>query len=110
MPTRTAPGAPSDRQSGAGSELKAQKKKAPHGAGLSKGRGVVASYIMPPMSGMPPPGMAGASYSGSSATIASVLIIRPATEEAACRAVRVTLAGSRMPISSMSPYSPVAAL
>jgi hypothetical protein len=65
---------------------------------------------MPPMSGMPPPGIAGASSFGSSATIASVVIIRPATEAAFCSAVRVTLVGSRMPISTMSPYSPLAAL
>jgi hypothetical protein len=42
--------------------------------------------------------------------MASVVIIRPAIEAAFCRAVRVTLVGSRMPIAIMSPYSPVAAL
>src|SRR3954464_14953000 len=50
---------------------------------------------MPPIPPMPPPpGIAGAAASfGSSATIASVVTRRPATEEASCRAVRTTLAG-----------------
>ncbi len=63
-------------------------------------------YIMPPMPPMPPPmsGMAGAASSfGSSATMHSVVIIRLATEAAFCRALRVTLVGSRIPISTMSP-------
>ena len=59
---------------------------------------------MPPMP--PPPGIAGAGLSfGTSATIASVVISRPATEAASCSAVRTTLAGSTMPASSMSTYS-----
>ena len=45
-----------------------------------------------------------------SVTIASVVIIIPATEPAACSAVLVTFAGSRIPISIISPNSPVAAL
>ena len=50
---------------------------------------------MPPM---PPPGIAGAdSFFGASATIASVVINRPATEAAPCSAARTTLAGSMMP-------------
>ena len=53
---------------------------------------------MPP--GMPP---AGASSFGASATMHSVVSISDATEAAFCSAVRVTLVGSRMPISSMSP-------
>ena len=46
---------------------------------------------MPPMPPMPPPpGIAGSSFFGSSATIASVVIIRPAIEAAFCSAERVT--------------------
>src|SRR5262245_30822192 len=42
-------------------------------------------YIMPPIPPMPPPGMAGAEVSfGSSATIASVVTRRPATDDASC--------------------------
>ena len=64
-----------------------------------------ASYIMPPMPPMPPiSGIAGAALSsGMSATIASVVIIRPPMDAAACSAERVTFAGSRIPISIMSP-------
>ena len=68
---------------------------------------------MPPIPPMPPiSGIAGAAASslGTSVTMASVVIIMPATEPAACRAVLVTLAGSNIPISIISPYSPVAAL
>jgi hypothetical protein len=64
---------------------------------------------MPPMSPMPPPPI-GSSFFGSSATMASVVIIRPAIDAAFCSAVRTTLVGSRMPILIMSPYSPVCAL
>src|SRR5271156_6276858 len=66
---------------------------------------------MPPMPPPPPPpiGIAGLSL-GISATIASVVIKRPATEAASCRAVRTTLAGSMMPASIMSTYSSVWAL
>src|SRR5271154_788401 len=47
---------------------------------------------------MPPPGMAGASFFfGASATIASVVIIRPAIDAASCSATRTTFAGSTMP-------------
>jgi hypothetical protein len=62
------------------------------------------TYIMsmPPMPPMPP-GIAGASSFGSSATMQSVVSIRPATEAAFCRAERVTLVGSSTPISTMSP-------
>ena len=55
---------------------------------------------MPPMSGMPP---AGASSLGASETMHSVVSIRLATDAAFCSAVRVTLVGSRIPISIMSP-------
>ena len=49
------------------------------------------AYIMPmppmsPMPPMPPPPPIGASSFGSSATMASVVIIRPATEQAFCSA------------------------
>ena len=53
---------------------------------------------------------AGASSFGGPATIASVVISRPATEAASCSAVRTTLAGSMMPASTMSTYSSVCAL
>jgi hypothetical protein len=56
---------------------------------------------MPPMSGMPPC-LCSSSF-GDSATITSVVSSSPATEAAFCSARRVTLVGSRMPISSMSP-------
>jgi len=46
-------------------------------------------------------GIEGLSF-GSSATIASVVTKRPATEAASCSAARTTLAGSTMPLSSMS--------
>ena len=64
-----------------------------------------AGYIMPPIppwlwSGWP------ASFFADSATPASVVIIRPAMEAASCKAIRTTLAGSMMPLSNMSPYSP----
>ena len=42
---------------------------------------------MPPMP--PPAGIAGSSFFGASATIASVVIIRPAIEAVFCSAVRV---------------------
>jgi hypothetical protein len=49
--------------------------------------------------------MAGASFFfGVSATMASVVIMRPATDAASCRATRTTLAGSTMPAFSMSTY------
>ena len=54
---------------------------------------------------MPPPGMDGASFFlGASATIASVVIIRPAIDAASCSATRTTFAGSTMPALSMSTY------
>ena len=40
--------------------------------------------------------MAGSSFFGESATIASVVIIGPAMDAAFCSAVRVALIGSRM--------------
>src|SRR5271157_5940381 len=60
---------------------------------------------MPPMP--PPPGMAGALFFGVSATMASVVIMRPATDAASCSATRTTFAGSTMPADSMSTYCSV---
>ncbi len=63
-------------------------------------------YIMPPIPPMPPiSGIAGAAEAstGASATIASVVIIKLAIDDANCNALRVTLVGSRIPISNMSP-------
>src|SRR4051812_14962904 len=71
--------------------------------------GVLHQKSMPPMPPSPP-GMAGADFSGLSATTASVVRNRPAMDAAFCRAERVTLVGSGMPALSMSSYSPVAAL
>src|SRR5262249_34666288 len=57
----------------------------------------------------PPPGMGGAGgcFFGTSATMASVVIRRPAIEAASCSAVRTTLVGSMMPFFTRSTYSPV---
>ena len=54
---------------------------------------------MPPMPPMPPPGgiAGGVLFSGFSATIASVVTSRPATEAAFCNASRTTFVGSMMP-------------
>jgi hypothetical protein len=60
------------------------------------------SYIIPPMSGMPPPAIAG-SFSGGSATIASVVRMFLAIEAAFCSAERVTIAGSMTPAAVRSP-------
>lgn len=56
-----------------------------------------------------PPGVAGAGF-GASATRASVVMRREATDAASCSAVRTTLAGSITPAWTRSWYSPVAAL
>src|SRR3984893_9278794 len=67
---------------------------------------------MPPIPPMPPPGppgIAGLCFFGSSATIASVVIIRPAMDAASCSAVRTTLVGSMIPFDTRLPYSPVCA-
>jgi PAS domain S-box-containing protein len=56
-----------------------------------------------------PPSACGSSF-GASPIITSVVSNRPATEAAFCSASRVTFVGSRMPSSSMSANSPVAAL
>src|SRR5215831_19230258 len=67
-----------------------------------------AQKSMPPMP--PPGGIAGGVFgSGFSATIASVVIKRPATDAASCRACRTTLVGSMMPARIMSVNSPFCA-
>jgi len=56
---------------------------------------------MPPMPPMPPPGIAGADLSsGTSETVASVVMRRPATEAAFWSAVRTTLVGSITPAAT----------
>ena len=60
------------------------------------------------MSGMPPP-IAAPSFSGGSATIASVVRMFLAIEAAFCSAERVTIVGSMTPALTRSPYSPVSA-
>src|SRR6516162_9716046 len=62
---------------------------------------------------MPPPGgMAGigVSFLGFSATIASVVINRPAIEAPSCSAMRTTLVGSMIPLVTRLPNSPVWAM
>ena len=59
-------------------------------------------YIIPPMSGMPP-GMPPPSFSGGSATIASVVRMFLAIEAAFCSAERVTMVGSMTPSLIRSP-------
>jgi hypothetical protein len=56
---------------------------------------------MPPMEGPAPPS------SFSSTTMASVVIIRLATEVASYRAVLTTLVGSMIPVLNMSTYFPL---
>ena len=67
-----------------------------------------APYIMPLMSGIPPPPPAG-SFSGTSATIASVVRMFLAIDAAFWSAERVTIAGSMMPAATRSTISLVAA-
>src|ERR1700683_4541377 len=62
---------------------------------------------MPPMP--PPPGITGEFLLGSSATIASAVMRKPATDAAPCSAARTTLVGSMMPLAIMFTYSPVCA-
>ena len=71
--------------------------------------GDVTRYIIPPMSGMPPPPPP-PSFSGTSATIASVVRMFLAIDAAFCSAERVTMAGSMTPAATRSTISPVAAL
>src|SRR5439155_12127070 len=66
------------------------------------------AYIIPPMSGMPAPAPA-ASFSGGSATIASVVRMFLAIDAAFWSAERVTMVGSMTPSLIRSPYSPLSA-
>ena len=63
---------------------------------------------MPPMSGMPAPAPA-VSFSGGSATIASVVRMFLAIDAAFWSAERVTIVGSMTPSLTRSPYSAVSA-
>jgi hypothetical protein len=76
-----------------------QRRPAPIGDGF-----YMPMSPMPPMPPMPPPipPPAGSSF-GNSATMQSVVNINDATDAAFCNAVRVTLVGSRTPISTISP-------
>jgi hypothetical protein len=65
--------------------------------------GGCAHMSMPPMPPIPPPPWECSSF-GNSATMASVVRIRPATDAAFCSAQRATLVGSTTPISMRSPY------
>ena len=58
---------------------------------------------MPPIPPIPAAPKSALSSFGRSVTIHSVVIIKPATEAANCNAERVTLVGSKIPISIMSP-------
>ena len=60
------------------------------------------SQYMPPMPPSPIAGAAGSGF-GMSATMLSVVSTIAATEAAFCSAERVTLVGSTMPFSAMSP-------
>jgi hypothetical protein len=75
------------------------------GSARSRPREAMSTYI-------PMPSIAGAAAfcEGSSAIMQSVVRISPATDAAFCSPVRVTLHGSRIPMATMSPYSPVSAL
>ena len=65
------------------SDFRCPKQKKPrHKGGVFAMNSVSSGYIM---SSMPPPGI-GFSFFGNSATIASVVSIRPATEAAFCSA------------------------
>src|SRR6201989_2414104 len=67
---------------------------------------------MPPIPPMPPPappGIAGLCFFGNSATMASVVMSKPATDAAPCSAARTTLVGSMIPLEMRLPYSPACA-
>ena len=65
------------------------------------------AYIMPDMSGIPPPPPP--SLSGISATMTSVVRMFFAIDAAFCSAERVTMAGSMMPAATRSTISPFSA-
>jgi hypothetical protein len=67
---------------------------------------------MPPIPHMPPPGppgIAGLCFFGSSATMASVVMSKPATDAAPYSAARTTLVGSMIPLEMRLTYSPACA-
>jgi hypothetical protein len=69
--------------------------------GTAKGRGSLSEVDQ---KSMPAAGLTAAwLFFGFSATMASVVINRLATDAASCRAVRTTLAGSMMPLPTRSP-------
>ena len=71
---------------------------------IARARYHMSMSPMPPMPPPPPmPAPPPLSSFGSSATIASVVSRRDATDAAFCRAKRVTLVGSTTPISTRSP-------
>src|SRR5918999_1462016 len=67
-------------------------------------------YIIPSMPPMPPPGMPAGSFSGISATIASVVRMFFPIDAAFWSAERVTIAGAITPAATRSTISPVSAL
>ena len=77
------------------------EKGAPRGAPFRTARSLSAPYIIPPMSGIPPPAIAGC-FSGTSATTASVVRMFFAIDAAFCSARRVTLVGSMIPAFTRS--------
>ena len=75
-----------------------------------KADGLLAELVIHPAHAAhtaPRHGRRAQSFFGLSATIASVVTRRPATELASCKATLTTLAGSIMPFLIRSPYSPV---
>ena len=69
----------------------------------------IGPSIIPDMSGIPAPPAPAPSFSGSSATIASVVRMFLAIDAAFCRAERVTIAGSMTPAATRSTISLVEA-
>src|SRR5690242_11734676 len=94
-----------EKQRGPGAARASRKQLACYGESSAE----VRAYIIPPMSGMPPPGIPAGSFSGGSATIASVVRMFLAIEAAFCSADRVTMVGSMTPSATRSPYSPLEA-
>ena len=65
------------------------------------------AYIMPPIAAMSAMALPEPLGTGRSATMASVVTSRPATEAASSSAMRTTLVGSMIPASSMSTYTSI---
>ena len=88
-------------------------QRAVHSADVGASQSSPLSFLVLPgaQKSMPPPGMGGAAdcFFGSSATIASVVMSRPATDAAPCNAARTTLVGSMMPFDIRLTYSPLCA-